>query len=129
MLSQFYLWLHTPRPALEIWKFFTKLCLKTQAVKEGCFKFASLFLKKSWAKSWQNVELNLCMLETAVAYWNHSCYGWPFLAKNITQNRSYFDEIKSFCKLIIWFHYFCKKNFFWVWPIGTPVLCKLGQKW
>ena len=64
------------------------------------------------------------------------CWKWHFLAKNITQNRKtlsqniwYFNKIKSFWKLMIWFCYYWKKCFlFWAWPMGTPFLYKLGQK-
>ena len=72
----------------------------------------------------------------------HSCYGWKYITlfskkasqkiwkhEQLSQNMWYFDKIKSFWKLMIWF-YFCKKNCFllWAWPIVTPFFVQAGPK-
>ena len=50
------------------------------------------------------------------------------IEKQFSQKIWYFVKI-MFWKLMIWLCYFWKKSFlFWVWPMETPLLHKLGQK-
>ena len=51
------------------------------------------------------------------------------IEKHSKLSQWYFDKIKSFWKLMIWFCYFCKKKFFLLGVAdGTPFSQKLHQK-